>query len=85
MNTQRYYAVLDAMSEIDLSQSKVVEHLGCYDMAYDALDRFLLFYNPEQFFLYSYPHAMSTGELIEMQKVETDLPSFVDISRCLAI
>ena len=85
MNTPRYYAVLDAMSEIDLSQSKVVEHLGCYDMAYDALDRFLLFYNPDQYFLYSYPQANSTGELLDMQKVDAELPSFSDISRSLVI
>lgn len=84
MNEQRYYAVLDEVSEIDLQQAIVVEHLGCYDFAYDALDRFLLFYDARKFFLYSYPVDYSIGELLDLKKVPTELPDFTHIVSCLA-
>ncbi len=85
MSEQRYYAVLDRVSEIDLHQARVVEYLGFYDLAYDALDRFLMFYDPDEFYLYSFPTEYSLGGLLELKKVPIQLPEFSEVIRCLAV
>lgn len=83
MTDQRYYVVLSEESEYDINRSRVINHLGCFDQAYDALERFLLFYNADKYFLYSYPIECSTGELLNLKKVPSELPNFSQIRRCL--
>ena len=85
MNDQCYYAVLSDTLIDDFNQPKVLEYLGCYDFYFDALDRFLIFYNSDDCTLYTYENINPEGRLLGLSKVESELPAFSDIMRTITV
>ncbi len=79
MNTSTYYAVLDSKSQYDMAQSEIVECFGDYEHPLDAITRFVTFYDPDKYFLYSYHQANLDSDVEQLTHVPVKLPSYESI------